>query len=588
MDAKSAGSSTPVKRDQTPRAKTLEGAVLAENVNPNVAKSSPAAKSAKSGSKSGMKTVAKSSSLLVSPRNLMRERRFVVAKKNRGSNVCGKCREKGVKKCLCAAYESLRASQETFFGNLGGGGGDRIEMCEGGGGKDGNLENGALSGRLEVGGSRGGKPRNGADQSGREAGGGKDGNLENGADGVNQSGRSEASRVKDGGFENGVQRGRLGADEIRGENHKNGADGVDQSRRFEAADGKVGNLEDRAGGAEEESELSSATFKRNRDKLLEEARESVPEPGSGRVMHLVKAFEKLLTMRKKSAGGDGDGEEEKEAEGESAEFYNRFMHRKVVNWALPGMQAQKEGDELNETMSSLCPSDLYMTSEKLGLDSRSSLDSSAFGSFTASSGAGGGRRSRRSSIESCGSFGGSRWKKKQLRVTSQKPFKLRTEQRGRMKEEELMAKIRRLMAEQERLRIPIAQGLPWTTDEPEFPVKPPVKECTRPIDLKLRSDIRAAERAEFDHQVAEKMSLIEQYKMERERQQKLAEEEEIRRLRKELVPKAQPMPYFDRPFVPRRSEKSPTVPKEPKFHIPQHKKIRCMSLMDFSPFTYHQ
>jgi hypothetical protein len=32
----------------------------------------------------------------------------------------------------------------------------------------------------------------------------------------------------------------------------------------------------------------------------------------------------------------------------------------------------------------------------------------------------------------------------------------------------------------------------------------------------------------------------------------LAEEEEIRRLRKELIPKAQPMPYFDRPFIPRR------------------------------------
>jgi len=105
--------------------------------------------------------------------------------------------------------------------------------------------------------------------------------------------------------------------------------------------------------------------------------------------------------------------------------------------------------------------------------------------------------------------------------------------------------------------------------------------------------------------VAEKLSLIEQQKMEMERQQKvpclptftsqiikfwfwvtmlsnfhisnqwvlilsyhvfhylkfcclvyvplqLAEEEEIRRLRKELIPKAQPMPYFDRPFIPRR------------------------------------
>lgn len=32
----------------------------------------------------------------------------------------------------------------------------------------------------------------------------------------------------------------------------------------------------------------------------------------------------------------------------------------------------------------------------------------------------------------------------------------------------------------------------------------------------------------------------------------LEEEEEIKRLRKELIPKAQPMPYFDRPFIPRR------------------------------------
>jgi len=32
----------------------------------------------------------------------------------------------------------------------------------------------------------------------------------------------------------------------------------------------------------------------------------------------------------------------------------------------------------------------------------------------------------------------------------------------------------------------------------------------------------------------------------------MAKEEETRRLRKELIPKAQPMPYFDRPSIPRR------------------------------------
>ncbi|KAI3520888.1 hypothetical protein L1887_10341 [Cichorium endivia] len=55
--------------------------------------------------------------------------------------------------------------------------------------------------------------------------------------------------------------------------------------------------------------------------------------------------------------------------------------------------------------------------------------------------------------------------------------------------------------------------------------------------------------------------------------ERLAEEEELRRLRKELVPKAQPMPYFDRPFIPKRSEKQPTMPKDPKFRNPQHKKM---------------
>ncbi|KAL4374307.1 hypothetical protein AHAS_Ahas05G0168700 [Arachis hypogaea] len=66
------------------------------------------------------------------------------------------------------------------------------------------------------------------------------------------------------------------------------------------------------------------------------------------------------------------------------------------------------------------------------------------------------------SLKSTSTFGGSRWKKKQqLRVTSQKPFNLRT----------------------------------------ECLVKPPVKEITQPIDLQLHSDVRAMDRAEFDHQV---------------------------------------------------------------------------------------
>ena len=41
------------------------------------------------------------------------------------------------------------------------------------------------------------------------------------------------------------------------------------------------------------------------------------------------------------------------------------------------------------------------------------------------------------------------------------------QQRGRMKEEEFVKKMQEIMTEEEKQRIPIAQGLPWTTDEPE-------------------------------------------------------------------------------------------------------------------------
>ncbi|KAL6551599.1 hypothetical protein OROGR_007753 [Orobanche gracilis] len=276
--------------------------------------------------------------------------------------------------------------------------------------------------------------------------------------------------------------------------------------------------------------------KRSRDRLLEEAREALEVSGSGRVMNLVKEFEKLTMSKLRNAG-------EKEAE-EVKEDKNR------AKWELRGQQKPPNASETQVSSSSFCPSEFFLTSESLGLDSRRSYSlDSAHGSISTKTSAAG-RKFRRSSIESSGNHHRRLWKRKQAKATSQKPFMLRTEERGRCKEEEFMKKLRKMIEEEEKMRIPIAQGLPWTTDEPECLVKPPVRETTRPLDLVLHSDVRAVDRSEFDHQVSVKISLIEQYRMERERQQKLEEEEDIRRLRKELVPKAQPMPYFDRPFIP--------------------------------------
>ncbi|KAE8706750.1 hypothetical protein F3Y22_tig00110388pilonHSYRG00191 [Hibiscus syriacus] len=486
--AKNTKLGTPVKDPEGySRSKTPKDSKHSENSNPNISNStSPLTRSSKSKKHSSRNPV------IYSPSNKHRERKFVVVAKKTSKKVKSdlnpttagvncKCKEKlggNSKKCLCVAYENLRASQEEFFKNK------AEEYAE----ETGELVEGYGSDNQEI-------------------------------------------------------------DEI-----------------------------------ENSSEAGSSTIiKRRRDRLMEEARNSVPE--CGKVMHLVKAFESLLSIPDPK-DTDKEGEDEKEPREEKIGNYNN--KKKSLKWALPGLQPTNvtEGDAENDdetSFSSFCPSDFVLTAENLGLDPRFSVSSSWDSSQERNPN--GGRRSRRNSSDSAGTTGGRRWKK-QLKPTSLKPFKLRTEQRGRAKEKEFMKKIQEMMIEREKKRIPIAQGLPWTTDEPEVLIKPPVKERTRPVSLRLNSDVRAVERAEFDHQVAEKMSLIEQYKMERERQQKMAEEEELKRVRKELIPKAQPMPYFDRPFIPRRSLKNPTVPREPKFHIPLHKKIKCMSWNDTSQYTF--
>ncbi|XP_078430232.1 TPX2 (targeting protein for Xklp2) protein family isoform X2 [Wolffia australiana] len=306
----------------------------------------------------------------------------------------------------------------------------------------------------------------------------------------------------------------------------------------------------------------SSKIRKLRSLMLEKAVNSMPVAGSGRVLHLVKAFENLLSI--------STGEEPTSAEANSS---------KVLNWPLPGLHPPSKLTEARSTSASVEFS--FPPKEFDG-------DSKVYASFDAEDGrlsfetkaSEAGRKSRRSSSDSLRSS----WNNK-LKVTRQKPFKLRTEQRGRLKEEHFFNKVKEMLQAEEKKRIPIAQGLPWTTDEPESLAKPPVKETTEPVDLVLHSDVRAAERAAFDNFVAERLTLVEKMKMEREQQRKIEEEEEIKRLRKELVPIAQPMPYFDRPFIPKRSSKPQTVPKEPKFYVRPHRP--CLSdeveLITFHP-----
>ncbi|XLT77312.1 hypothetical protein HN873_033586, partial [Arachis hypogaea] len=157
-------------------------------------------------------------------------------------------------------------------------------------------------------------------------------------------------------------------------------------------------------------------------------------------MHLVKAFEKLLTVSttgKKDQDQDQDQDQVVEAvaaeEQEQQEKEENKVKRKVMRWALPGLPLPNDATEITQEVSgcsSFCPPQAILTSESLGLDPKASVScswDSSRGSVSNRT-SNGGRRSRRNSLESTSTFGGSRWKKKQqLRVTSQKPFKLRTE-----------------------------------------------------------------------------------------------------------------------------------------------------------------
>ncbi|TYI13291.1 hypothetical protein ES332_A08G048100v1 [Gossypium tomentosum] len=102
--------------------------------------------------------------------------------------------------------------------------------------------------------------------------------------------------------------------------------------------------------------------------------------------------------------------------------------------------------------------------------------------------------------------------------------------------------------------------------------KPAAKENTKPQEFKLHTGQRAVKRAMFNYSVATKFYLLEIQKKQVEKVQKMIEDEEIRCLRKEMVPKAQLMPFFDRPFFP-QSKKKMEMQIEPAFNDPERTKF---------------
>ncbi|KAL4313307.1 hypothetical protein GQ457_01G051130 [Hibiscus cannabinus] len=118
------------------------------------------------------------------------------------------------------------------------------------------------------------------------------------------------------------------------------------------------------------------------------------------------------------------------------------------------------------------------------------------------------------------------------------------------------------------------------------PKPPAAKENTRQQEFKLHTGQRAVKRAMFNYSVATKFYLSEIHKRRVEKVQKMIEDEEIRSLRKEMVPKAQLMPFFDRPFFPQRSNRPLTIPREPSFRMVNSKCWSCISENELHYFQH--
>ncbi|XP_022998171.1 protein TPX2 [Cucurbita maxima] len=104
------------------------------------------------------------------------------------------------------------------------------------------------------------------------------------------------------------------------------------------------------------------------------------------------------------------------------------------------------------------------------------------------------------------------------------------------------------------------------TERVRTPQKVVVKENTKkPQDFKLHTQERAVKRAMFNYSIATKLYVMELQKKVEEKLHKMIEEEEVRLMRKEMIPRAQLMPYFDRPYFPQRSNRPLTIPREPSF-----------------------
>nr|VDC64545.1 unnamed protein product [Brassica rapa] len=230
------------------------------------------------------------------------------------------------------------------------------------------------------------------------------------------------------------------------------------------------------------------------------------------------------------------------------------------------------------------------------------------------------------------------------RITAPNPFNLRTEERGAEKEKKFVMEVTEKLIGDERARVPKATPYPYTTDYPVVPPKPEPKQCTKPEPFQLESLVRhedemrremeermrmereeaqkrlfkaqpvikedpipvpekvrkplteiqafdlhvehrAVERADFDQKIKEKENQYKRYREESEAAKMVEEERYLKQMRKTMVPHARPVPNFNKPFFPQKSNKETTKPKSPKLRVIKRTERRKMMVRPVTAAT---
>jgi len=153
--------------------------------------------------------------------------------------------------------------------------------------------------------------------------------------------------------------------------------------------------------------------------------------------------------------------------------------------------------------------------------------------------------------------------KRTIPATNPKPFHLMTDERGSSKEHDFENRVKE---EEDHLKklAEFKANPPKVLDQAPFVPKAPRKPLTEFKEFQLATNERADAWEENDAKKAEREAEMRAMDEEREKMIKLAEEKEIKRMREEMVHKAQPVPLY-KPMEVHPSEKPVTIPESPNW-----------------------